>query len=74
METIRRIMKSVCDKPITTASVVTMSKGAEDWIREKTKEAMVLQGERNRFLKKQGLRAKIKISEDLIEDVLNGKQ
>ena len=73
METIKRIMKSVCDKPITTTSVVVMSKGAEDWIKQKTKKAMILQVERNKFRESQGLRVKIKISEDLIEDVICGK-
>lgn len=73
METIKRIMKSVCDKPITTTSVVVMSKGAEDWIKQNTKEAMILQVERNKFRESQGLRVKIKISEDLIEDVICGK-
>jgi histone H3/H4 len=73
METIRRIMKSVCDKPISTASIILLSKGTEEWIRKKTEEAMILQMERNKFRKRQGLRAKVKISEDLIEDVLNGK-
>ena len=34
---------------------------------------MILQVERNKFRESQGLRVKIKISEDLIEDVICGK-
>lgn len=69
INTIRRIMKVTVNRPISTGACYFMCKKVEEFIKEKTGEAEECLKEKNKLREMQGLREKMRISEEILEEV-----
>ncbi|MCG2826104.1 MAG: NFYB/HAP3 family transcription factor subunit [Thermoplasmatales archaeon] len=67
--TIQNIMKSITNKQISSTAVFVMAKAIEELVKKKTVDAEKLLIEENRLRKIQGLSERLRISDDLIEQV-----
>lgn len=62
-------MKSITNKQISSTAVFVMAKAIEELVKKKTVDAEKLLIEENRLRKIQGLSERLRISDDLIEQV-----
>jgi len=68
-----RTITDKTDKSISTPAVYVMVQKVEEFIKEKTKEALKLLDEENRLRKIQGLDEKKRINEEIIKQVMEDR-
>lgn len=65
----KEVMRTITNKPISTPAVFIMVQKVEEFIKQKTKEALEVLEEENRLRKIQGLPEKKRINENIITQV-----
>ena len=70
LNTVKRIMRSSTSRPLATDAVVRMAILAEEFIKTITTEAEKELKSKNKFRKLQGLREKVRLSDEEIKEVI----
>lgn len=68
---IKRIKKSLTDRPMTIGAVALLANKTKEWVKDNIRKAEALLQERNNLRKAQGVKPKQRIDEEIMEEVLN---
>ena len=70
LNTIRRLMKSSTARPVTESAIVYMAQLAEGFIKMTTAEAVKVLDEQNQARKAQGLKEKVRLSDEELREAM----